>query len=136
MWMIRGELNLSKLCNFCIVWIILHIGTLIELCKEEWRENLVHTGYKMNMQTSNKNYDDYGFLDGIRCQNMRRYSRSELYKLKGKCSWKGLKEDVCNVIKNYGIKRKFRGTKGRMIRSRKRSWDNNRGVHTSLLKEL
>ena len=89
----------------------------------------------MNMQTSNKNYD-YGLLDGIRCQNMRRYSRSELYKLKRKYSWKGLKEDVCNVIKNYGIKRKFRGAKGRMIRSRKRNWDNNREVHTSLLKEL
>ena len=67
---------------------------------------------------------------------MTSYSRSELYRLMGKYSWKGLKEDVCNVIKNYGIKRKFRGTKGRMIRSRKRNLDNNRGVHTSLLKEL
>ena len=84
----------------------------------------------MSMQTSDKNYD-YGFLDGIRCQNMRMYSRSELYKLKGKYSWKGLKEYVCNIIKNYGIKRKFRGTKGRRTRSRKRNWDNNRGVHTS-----
>ena len=65
---------------------------------------------------------------------MRRYNRSD--KVKGKYSWKGLKEYVCNVIKNYGIKRKFRGTKGRIIMSRKRNWDNNRGVHTSLSKEL
>ena len=135
MWMIKGEVNLSNLCNFCNVWIILNIGILIELCKEEWKENLAHTGYRMSMQTSNKSYD-YGFLDGIRCQNTRSYSRSELYKLKGKYSWKGPKEDVCNVIKNYGIKRKFRGTKGMMIRWRKRKWDNNRGVHTSLLKGL
>ena len=65
---------------------------------------------------------------------MRKYSRSELYKLRGKYSLKGLKEDVCEVIKSYGIKRKFRGTKGRMVR--KRNLDNNMGVHTSLLKQL
>ena len=49
---------------------------------------------------------------------------------------KGLKEDVCKVIKNYGIKRKYRGNKGRMIKSRKRSWDSNMRVHMNLLKQL
>ena len=135
MWMTRERFNLRKLCNFFIVWIILNIGILIELCRGEWKESLVHTGYKMSMQTSNKNYE-YGFLYRLRCQNMRRYSRSELHKWRGKYSLKRLKEDVCKVIKNYGIKRKFRVTKGRKIRSRKRNWDNNMGVHTSLLKQL
>ena len=43
--MTKGRLNLRKLCNFCIVWIILNIGILIELCSEEWKESLVHRLY-------------------------------------------------------------------------------------------
>ena len=66
---------------------------------------------------------------------MREYSSGELHELRGRYNLKGMREDVCKVIKNYGIKRKFRGTRGRMInqfKSIKRNSDSKMGVHMNL----
>ena len=134
----RGRLNLMKLGNFCVVWIILINGILIELCSEELKESLVHSGCKIGMQSS-KETCGYCFLYRPRCWNIRKYSSNNLHELRGRYSLNGLKEDVCKVIKNYGIKRKFRGTRGRTInqlKSIKRNWDSNMGVHTNLLRQL
>ena len=97
--------------------------------------SLVHTGYTIAMQSSNET-SGYCFLYRPRSQNIRKYSRNDLHELRGRYSLKGLKEDICRVIQNYGIKRKFRGTRGRMINLRKRNWDSNMGVHMNLLKQL
>ena len=112
-----------------------NIWILIELCSEELKESLVHTGYTIGMQSS-KEACGYCFQYRPRCQNIRKYSSNVLDELRGRYSLKGLKEDVCKMIKNYGIKRKFRGTRGRLIKSRMRKWDSNMVVHTNLLKQL
>ena len=110
-----GRLNLMEFSNFCVVWIILNIVILIELCSEELEESLVHTGHIIGRQSPGETCG-YCFLYRPRCQNKRRkYSSDELHELRGNYNLKRLKEDVCKVIKNYGIKRKFRGTRGRII---------------------
>ena len=49
MWHTRRRLNLMECSHFCVVWIILNIGILIELCSQEFKESLGHRGYTTGM---------------------------------------------------------------------------------------
>ena len=85
--------------NYCVVLIILNIVILIELCSEELKDSLVHTGHIIGRQ-SPREMCGYCFLYRPRCQNNgREYSSDELHELRGRCTLRGLKEDVCKVIK-------------------------------------